>query len=102
MDRFGVFESQGVRLGSTALAVDLQAEWMRIANPRENSNSPITSETGSGIPKIAVLHSTREIANHPSLFVLDMSGTGRLLERNGERVWHVVDAKGQVLCLEVE
>ncbi|KAK8815063.1 50S ribosomal protein L13 [Blastocystis sp. ATCC 50177/Nand II] len=26
-----------------------------------------------------------------------MSGTGRLLERNGGRVWHVVDAKGQVL-----
>lgn len=82
--------------------MDLQAERMRNAKRCENSNSPIPSETGNGIPRIAVFDSTREIANHPSLLVLDMSGTGRLLERNGERVWHVVDAKGQVLCLERE
>ena len=25
-----------------------------------------------------------------------MSGAGRLLERGGQRIWHVVDAKGQV------
>ncbi len=35
--------------------------------------------------------------NYRSFCVLNMSGTGRLLERNGGRVWHVVDAKGQVL-----
>lgn len=29
-----------------------------------------------------------------------MSGAGRLIERNGQRIWHVVDAKGQVIGLE--
>ena len=37
----------------------------------------------------------RKIVENCSL-TIGMSGAGRLLERGGQRIWHVVDAKGQV------
>ena len=41
-----------------------------------------------------------EITQGNRIVSRSMSGAGRLIDRNGQRIWHVIDAKGQVIDLE--
>lgn len=67
--------------------------------PPSITNARILFNPLLGIPSLG--YRTRFIDNsaiETSRFISTMSGAGRILERNGNRVWHVVDAKGQVWC----